>query len=501
MGLTLTPGQYAWTSVAYDGCWPTESVHQRIAEQIFGGEIDDGYHSVILGIFGARGGKSYVLGAARMLHGALVRKLDKLGHGERAYGPVVGPGLDHAYQVLRYVRGLITTKPELEALIDVDVADEIGLRRPDGVCVSIKAYAASRGGTSVRGKSFFDALMDEAAFFMDASFKVNDEEIFNAITPRIVEGGQTMLYTTAWAESGLAYSLFTEGTTEHVLVGRAPTLLMHDTPEKRRVIEMQTARDPINAAREYGAEFLSIGTGQYFNPTAIRNATRNYEIESCIRTNRYRYACGIDLGFRSDSSALVVVEFNGDTYRVCAVHELSPSKEGPLKPSEVVAAFSEVAKRFGCTHVISDGHYREAILEHLTNEKLGLIDALPGATGKTESYSRAKAVLHEGQCVLPEHPRLLQQLREVVSRPTPGGGLSITSPRKPGGGHGDLVSAWVLAVHYLATARVEPLEPNAPTYGTRDYDVFMFEKQRKDMIGSLERKYGKQPDEDWYDGD
>jgi hypothetical protein len=46
---------------------------------------------------------------------------------------------------------------------------------------------------------------------------------------------------------------------------------------------------------------------------------------------------------------------------------------------------------------------------------------------------------------LPRHDRLLRQLREVTVRPLTGGGMSVSSPRSPGG-HGDLVSALVLAL-------------------------------------------------------
>ena len=54
--------------------------------------------------------------------------------------------------------------------------------------------------------------------------------------------------------------------------------------------------------------------------------------------------------------------------------------------------------------------------------------------------------MHEGRIKLPKNPRLIRQLKEVVAKPTPGGGLSITSPRRKGAGHGDLVSALVLAI-------------------------------------------------------
>ena len=58
---------------------------------------------------------------------------------------------------------------------------------------------------------------------------------------------------------------------------------------------------------------------------------------------------------------------------------------------------------------------------------------------------RVRALLHESKVRIPAgNRRLLQQLRQVVSKPTPGGQLTITSPRR-GGAHGDLASAFVLA--------------------------------------------------------
>ena len=68
----------------------------------------------------------------------------------------------------------------------------------------------------------------------------------------------------------------------------------------------------------------------------------------------------------------------------------------------------------------------------------------------------AKKLIHEGRIRLPNHPRLLSQLRSVVSKPTPGGGLTISIPRRRGQGHGDLVSAAVLAIWQAHRARERP---------------------------------------------
>jgi hypothetical protein len=56
-----------------------------------------------------------------------------------------------------------------------------------------------------------------------------------------------------------------------------------------------------------------------------------------------------------------------------------------------------------------------------------------------------KQLLVEGKLILPNNPRLLSQLREVSAKAT-AGTISISSPRKATGEHGDLVSALVAAV-------------------------------------------------------
>ena len=69
---------------------------------------------------------------------------------------------------------------------------------------------------------------------------------------------------------------------------------------------------------------------------------------------------------------------------------------------------------------------------------------------------------------MPHHPRLEAQLRAVVSRPMPGGGYRITSPRRPDGSHGDLVSAVVLATWAASQQSTTTYRPfNAHGTGSR----------------------------------
>jgi len=176
---------------------------------------------------------------------------------------------------------------------------------------------------------------------------------------------------------------------------------------------------------------------------------------------------------------------------------MRPKPGAPLKPSAVIAKFAEVAKAYGCTFVISDGHYRESVKEHLHEHGLGLVDAPEGMVGKQETFSRVRSVLHEGLVLLPKGDlvsRLVTQAKLVTAKAAPGGGLSIKIPRKVGLGHGDLVSAWVLAIHNLAYGKVkrEKVEfiPNTPEWvaeTTRRLNVY-YAKQNDKALKDAERE-------------
>ena len=93
----------------------------------------------------------------------------------------------------------------------------------------------------------------------------------------------------------------------------------------------------------------------------------------------------------------------------------------------------------------SDHHEYYAAQEHLPPGCL-LMAAPGGQTGKIDSYTRSRDLLHGGFVRIPaQYSKLAQQLRETISKPTSGGGMLISSPRC-GGAHGDIASAAVLAL-------------------------------------------------------
>jgi hypothetical protein len=430
----------------------------------------------------------------------LMRDLSSLAPGQRAVALIVAPNDKLRREVANYARGAVRSKPELDAMVIEDSADGFGMRRHDGKVVRFETGVATAGGYGARGRALTDFALDECAFFRDSSFKVNDEEIFRAGSARVLPGGQTIVASTPWAQAGLLYDLHKRnfGKPVDALVAHAPTLVMHDSEMTRAIVERERLRDPDNAAREFDAKFMTSGTTVFFEGASIDAALLD---EPFSLQTHDAVAAGGDFGFRSDSSALMLVARrveqvtkpdgsvgSRDLLHVFDGAEERPSEDAPLKPSATVKAFA--AKLAGrCRFLMADSHYREAIVEHLETHGLAYV---PAPATPADTYIRARMLFREGRVRIHGgmefRERLLQQMREVQGRPTAGGGMSIMHPRWAKGGHGDLVAALVLALWQLYGDEVKA---PAPKPGTPEHEAVLKADRAKAFREEAERPYWK----------
>jgi hypothetical protein len=453
VGVALTPAQRVLARVAFDGVEPKDLAgdERALARELFGDVdvIPSAARAVLAVVAGARSGKSY-LGALRLLHLAITVPLDGLAPGESAVGLIVAPDLRLARQCLRFVSGAARIVPHLARFVQTPTSDGFALRRPDGRVVSLECLPATRGGSAVRGRTLVGAVLDEACFFRDESAVVNDVDLFRAVTPRVVSGGQTIVASTPWAEAGLLYEMHRDqfGKPRTVLVACAPTVLMR--PSERERVDAEYERDPENASRELGALFLSIGAGSYFDGDAIRACTDVGRSRALAPALEHRAIAAADFAFSADHSAIVVARVEAGAIVVADWLEVRPKKGHPLRPSEVVGRFAAVARAHGCRQLFADHHYKESVREGLADTGVSFANVEGGIVGKLATYKRAQTAIAERRVVLPDDSKMLGQLRAVQVRPTPGGGLSISHPRSRGAGHGDLCAALVLALSNAA---------------------------------------------------
>lgn len=511
LSLKLTTGQRVIAKIAFGNADPIDLAgeERELAVQMFGGllKVDKSAKRFIAMMLGRGSGKT-TLCSAYAVYDAVTHDISKVGPGDTPYVIVVAPDRPTAQLSIRMCREMIRSQPALERLVVTDQTDLIQLRRPDGRMVRIEAFAATRGGSSMRGRTVMSFLMDEACFFTSNTegsgrdYSVNDKDIVNAIKPRLLMNGKGMFISTPWPVETYMGALFEEnwGKCEKAVAIKAPTLLVRgDDPDIVAMIDDELAKDPENARRELFCELDGLSGGEFFDVNALKSSVYKVDLEDFpVSPNpEWPVAVGCDLGFTGDSSAICVVQYDGKRYRQVHLEEFRPKPGKPLKPSEVISKFAEIAVRYGAQGVVADGYYREALREQLEAHNLVVFHAPEGTKGKADVFQRTRAVLHEGNCLIPDVPicrRMVAQAKMVVSKAAPGGTTTIRVPRKIGMGHGDLVSAWTLAVHRLAYAE---LERKVPTYepGTkawidesarrlREYQ----EKQQSDYIKRIERE-------------
>jgi hypothetical protein len=441
----LEPVQQAIARIAYDHEPPRAGTETADAEYAFARLMPDmwlKHWMVFVAVCGARAGKSYTLAALRLLHLALTLPLTTLAPGEIAVGLIVAPDERLAQQTLRYVGGALQ-HPTLEGwLVGEPGIKRIVLQRPhDGKIVAIECLPATGGGSAVRARSLIGAVMEEAAFFMSEGHVVNDDEIFNAIVPRLLPGAQLIVDTTPWLRKGLHYRLLETnlGTPSTALAVRASTSRMR--PSMAAFVEEQRKLDPDNTMREYDAIALSAGAGVFFDPAAIRLAVTS---EAFVPEPGDEVIAAADFGFRVNASTLVIGYRRGDITWIVDVVEIRPEPDLPLVPSEVLDQFAIVLAKYRCDSILCDSHGQEKVLPYA--QAKGLTLQFVATSDKTKFHITAKVALAQNQVRLPNHSRLLKQMREIVGQPIGGGMISIKSPQWKTGEHGDLASAAVLVI-------------------------------------------------------
>lgn len=460
-GLTLSPLMAAIMDAA-EGHRPTR-IDDATCTRHFGcslAELPRVARRLVAIRAGGRAGKTSRLMATKALHAALTVALPTLAPGEKAVALLMAPDLKLAHQILGFVRGYTVSSPRLGAMVARDTADEIELLRPDGQRVLIRVRAASGRGKGGRGFVLVFFGLDEAAFFRDeGSGVVNDTEIYRAAAQRLAPGAQAWVASTPWvAGVGLLEDTLASdfGSHTHALCAQAPTRALNPTWDEDGSLERwMRETDPDNAEREIDAVPFAAGSSTFFDKVTLDAATDDRRPLDLAPVKGGLYGAAGDFAFRRNASALAIVQREVDRYALALLDERQPTASTPLSPAAVVDAFAAPLLRFDLAEVAADSHERDALAEEMARHDL-TVTALPeGQSGKAEQYLFTRRLLREGRLTLPKHPRLRAQLVGITSKPAPGGGLSIHSPRTADGAHGDLVSALVGAVWKASQASLD----------------------------------------------
>lgn len=440
IGIELTPVQAMIAAVVADGHQPAD--FGSAAEIAFGCQtVPDRARSVVALLAGARSGKSFVFGGLLSAYRALTADISSLAAGELATALIVAPDQRLGRQVLSYIKGL-------NLHVEAD-KDSCIIVRPDGGRVRAEVLPATRGGSAVRGRNLVSAFLDECCFFRSADTGiVNDLEVYKAVAPRVLPGGQVILSSTAWGKSGLLFERHTKNWSDPrtCIAATARTEdCRTDAPHVLEMVQRERENDPTNARREFDCEWLSNDSRAFFQPESVEAAlARPFDSRAAL----VQTAAGCDLATVSDSASFVLVgRYSDGTIRPLVSEEWRPAKGSPLQLRVLVPLIADLAKTYKAYKVHCDHHILEPAREWLPPGPVKLEPVGGGANAKYVTHTQCRELLP--QVALAGHDLLAEQLGSIVAEPLPGGGTRLSAPRK-GGRHGDIASAFVLAVAALS---------------------------------------------------
>lgn len=456
----LSRAQVIFCAVCFDDRNPeefTDPADIALCDELFGPDvkvIPAKARTVLAMRKGRRAGGSLICGLW-CLYAALTTPVSNLGPGERAAVLIVSPRLLLSAQIFRYIHGACQSPliaPMVESTSSTRTGGEAIINRADGLTVCVEVVAAAEKGVSTRSKTLVAACIDEAALFRDADSVVSDTEILRSINPALVNGGRIVILSTVFGESDECWKKVEEQWNQPttVLAVKATTLTMRPEPEMRERYERDRAIDEQAADREYLCIPFSGSASEFFAVSSVNDAiTDRVQTPLARGTNWTRVGAGCDTALLRDSSSIVIVHREEETFTIAEVLELRPERGRPLKLSEVCKAYAAVLQRHGCNTCTADHHEIEASREYLSPHNVWLQAAPGGNAGKIEAYLLFRKLLNEGHIRIPSNEKkLIQQLKDVRSKAMPGGFIRIISPRKAG--HGDIMSACILAVWQLA---------------------------------------------------
>jgi hypothetical protein len=395
--------------------------------------------------------------------------------GEVAYGIIVAPDMKLASLTLANICGWLDST-ELASLVVSRNTESVTLKRPDGRVICISVFAASRGGSSIRGRSIFAAVLDESCFFRSAdSGVINDGDIYRAIIPRLLPRGWILLASTPWLRAGLTWDLFDANygkTNAPVFVAKAPTARMRtDSYSLLASIEAERRRDPVNASREFGADWLAQAAGNLYGTELLERSIVEYTTRATGEV-----FIGGDLGLVSDMSSFIAVQQGPDGLIVMRDKlEIRPKKGTPLSLHAVLREAAQFAASYNVSEILVDNHIlpaaRDAI-EH-GNIRLRLKAISESPSDRENRYLGLLEAFKDGRVQIPRRfSAITDQLARIVAEPKSGGGYRFSVSRV-GGDHADSAMALLVACEpivrrlggnplydFLASDEFESEDPN-----------------------------------------
>jgi hypothetical protein len=354
-----------------------------------------------------RAGKGRIGAALAVYEAVLVDHSAKLSPGETGVVAIVSPTLDQSRIMLNYVLGFLEASPVLAPEIGVVTDSEVRLRNGNVIVTLASDYRSSRGRT------LLTAVLDEASFLRDELSRASDVECARALLPGLMTtGGQLIVLSSPYRRAGLLFQRHRDHygrDSADCLVVTGPSSTFNPTLD---VAEIERAReaDPEAARSEWFGEFRS-DLAAFLSEELIEQAIAHGRPLEMPPMNGTRYFAFADpSGGRHDHFCLCIGHKNADGVFVADVVR---GRAPPFDPQAVVAEFAALLGDYGIATIGGDNYSAAWVEAAFKNEG---IKYNVSEVAKSQLYIESLPLWTRGAISIPDHPRLLRELRLLERR-------------------------------------------------------------------------------------
>src|SRR5262249_30262203 len=306
---------------------------------------------------------------------------------------------------------------------------EIELRNGIVIAVHSNSYR------TVRGRTVVAAVFDEVAFWRDETTATPDAEVYSAVLPGLATtGGMLIGISTPYRKLGLLHQKHrdhfgADGDGVLVVQGASKTF---NPSLADATIAAQRAADPTAAAAEWDAEFRS-DIGAFLDDELIDAAIDHARPLELPPVDGVVYRAFTDAaGGGPDSYTIAIGHKQGDAY----VADVVRGTSGKFDPQSVTEEYAALCRQYRIRTVTGDNYARDWVAGAW--RKLGF-EYMRSPKPKGQIYLEALPVFTRGLARLPDHGRLVRELRLLERRTHRSGKDTVEHPKNGHDDHANVV--------------------------------------------------------------
>ncbi|TAK10573.1 MAG: hypothetical protein EPO32_14670 [Anaerolineae bacterium] len=348
--------------------------------------------------------------------------------------------------------------------------------------------------TSVSGFTAIAAFCDEVAKWRTRETGANPaSEVVTSLSPTLATqpNGFLVLSSSPWTKTDYHAREFDRGDTDNQVTAAAPTWVANPTISEQLTHELEP--DDLTRLREYGIQPSDGVVNDWFGRA----------IDAAIRTDPApqhwgtRYIIAIDAAFKNDLFGWAVVASHKEPSgkRVTWVHASGAWDPDSFqsKPSLAAARLkSELCDKYGTTYVFADQHEGSSFTE-LARQAGITLEIVPwlgssAKEGKTERFRAVRTGMLEGAICLPNDPDLHSEMRRFEGIYANGSERVNYVETEGVPGHGDRVSALVLACSIALSRGAQDVQTEPPKPGSPEWQALEQQRMRQAAIEASKKR-------------